>query len=68
MVENYLHSKENANFIEVLLDKAFRLTWSTLKNYIEGLDLSVLTSLESFACTGATRGGKTKSRTDLFPK
>lgn len=58
MVKNYLHSKENANFIKVLLDKAFRLTCNTLKNYAEGLDLSVLTSLESFACTVATLGGK----------
>ena len=58
MVDNYLHSKENANFIKVVLDKAFRLTYSTLKNYTEGLDLSVPTSLESFACTVATLGGK----------
>ena len=68
MVRNYLHSKKNANFIKVLLDKAFRLTCSILKNYTEWLDLSVLTSLESFACTVATLEGKTKSSTDLFPK
>ena len=63
-----MHSKENANFIKVRLDKAFRLTCNTLKNYTEGLDLSVLTSLETFAGTVATPGGKSKSRTDLFPK
>lgn len=68
MADKYLHSKENANFIKVLLDKAFRLTCNTLKNYTEGLDLSVLTSLQTFACIVATLGRKTKSRTDLFPK